>query len=173
MIGNEYNGTSSSSNKKSSKVLNNGINEKLTRSSTKFNEKSYISTNQSSPTITPNQQPNQIYVPMSNISYNQATVATAPDEEVLQYTSSPNELYIQQPIQQYPTSPGELHVTSPSPQHIINSDVSFIPQDIQSSPLNYTNSYVIEVVPQNRSTIRYNVDEPPPSYESIMKDEGV
>ncbi len=40
----------------------------------------------------------------------------------------------------------------------------------QSSPQNYVNSNGIEAVPQNSSTVRCSVDEPPPSYESIMKE---
>jgi len=155
---NEYNKASDSSNKKSSKALNKGINEKMTRPSSKLNDKSYISVSQSNPTIIPNQQPNQAFMSMSNIPNTQEIVATAPDESVLHYASAPNDLYVQQSIQQYPTAPGELHLGSP------------YQQESQSSPQNYTNSYVGERVPHNYSTIRYNVDEPPPSYESIMKE---
>jgi len=119
---------------------------------------------QSSPSIIlnhqPNYQSNPQFISMSNLTYSQTIQATAPDETVLQYASVPIEPNIQPSAQLYPTASSEvLFQTLPSQQYIINPN-----------PQNYTNPYYIQVVPQVYSTSEYNTDEPPPSYESIMKE---
>ena len=130
---------------------------------------------QSSPSIIlnhqPNYQSNPQFISMSNLTYSQTIQATAPDETVLQYASVPIEPNIQPSAQLYPTASSEvLFQTLPSQQYIINPNPSFIQQTNQPNLQNYVNPYYIQVVPQVYSTSEYNTDEPPPSYESIMKE---
>jgi len=108
---------------------------------------------------------------MTNLSYSQTIQATAPDETVLQCDSVPIEPNIQLSTHLYPTAPGEvLFQASPNQQYIIDPNPSFIQQTNQPNPQNYVNPYYIQVVPQVYSTTEYNTDEPPPSYESVMKE---
>jgi len=130
---------------------------------------------QSNPSIILNQQPNyQLnpqFISMSNLSYPETIYATVPDETVLQYASVPIEPYVQPSVQLYPTAPNEIPFqTSPNQQYIINSNPPYIQQISQPNPQNYVNSYFIPQVYSTYSTTEYYTDEPPPSYESIMKE---